>query len=242
MEAVLTLLQDRNFFSKSVERCNHCNSSKKTVDHFATKCEKLLFSYRIRHDEILKCIHLALTRKYNFSENSKIKFHKVTKVIENSFAKIITDMNICISSNIRYNKPDIVVFDNLNKLIKIIEIGITNQADLQSREVYKKQKYVELANNFRTTYKMDVEIIPFVITWDGMVTNFNKNYRKNLDIDDNTLAYIQSISLRKTFELLASNKIEIKWDNSQMNWDDKIDNWSKLALGYISFFICRLGL
>ena len=57
-----------------------------------------------------------------------------------------------------------------------------------------------------------------------MVTNYNKNYRNILEIDDNTLAYIQAISLRKTFELLAKNKIEFNWDNTRMNWDDKINN------------------
>ena len=56
----------------------------------------------------------------------------MSKCIENSFAKFITDTNICSESNIRYNKPDIIVFDKLNKLIRIIELGITNQDDLRS--------------------------------------------------------------------------------------------------------------
>ena len=224
LEGLLMLVQDRNFFSKSVTKCNHCNERIKIVDHISTKCDKLLFSYRIRHDEVLKCIHLSLIRKYNFSDNSKIKYHKMSKCIENSFAKIITDTNICSESNIRYNKPDIIVFDKLNKLIRIIELGITNQDDLQAREVHKKQKYIELGNYLSATYRMKVEITPIALTWDGMVIIYNKGYRKVLDIDHNTLAYMQVISLKKTFELMASNTIEFKWEKSKMNLEEGIEN------------------
>ena len=43
------------------------------VDNVSTKCDKLLNTYKIRHDEVLKCIHMALIRKYEFSDNLKIK-------------------------------------------------------------------------------------------------------------------------------------------------------------------------
>ena len=71
---------------------------------------------------------------------------------------------------------------------------------------------------------MKVEITPIVLTWDGMVTIYNKEYRKVLDIDHNTLAYMQVISLKKTFELMASNTIEFKWEKSRMNLEEGIEN------------------
>ena len=131
------MVQDRNLFLKDGSKCPHCNKSRKTVDHVATKCEKALPIYKMRHDEVLRCIHLSLTRKYNFSDNQKIKYHKVLKVIDNPYAKIVSDMNFTTNNSIQFNKPDIVVFDNLNKKITIVEIGITSQENLQQTESFK---------------------------------------------------------------------------------------------------------
>ena len=68
-------------------------------------------------------------------------------------------------------------------------------------------------------YKMKVEIIPFVLTWDGMVTKFNKDYRKILDIDDRILGYNQSNVMKRTFELLVNDTI--RFNNGRiMNYED----------------------
>ena len=80
----------------------------------------------MRHDEVMRCIHLSLSRQYEFSENLKIKYHKINKVIENLFAKIVADIEFSTEASIKYNKPDIVVFDKLNRKIRIVEIRITN--------------------------------------------------------------------------------------------------------------------
>ena len=95
----------------------------------------------------------------------------------------------------------------INKKITIIEIGITSRDNLQSCENFKKQIYIPLANELSMRYKMQSEVVPFVITWDDMVTKFNTEYRKKLGIEDKTLSYIQSISMKKTFELIVNNPI-----------------------------------
>ena len=87
-------------------------------------------------------------------------------------------MNIKVNKNIKENKLNIVAFDKLNRKIKITEIGITSKCNLQKTESFKKHKYIELGNELSMIHKMQVEILPFVITWDGMVTTFNKDYRK----------------------------------------------------------------
>ena len=173
------MIQVRNFFRKDSEFGPHCTIKRLNVSHIATGCKNLLTSYTSRHDEVVRCIHLKLCRDYKFSENKKLKNHQITKVIENAQAKIITDMNILVNKNIRENKLDIVIFDKINKKIKIIEVGITNKDRLQKTESLKKQKYVHLGNELSQTYKMQVEIIPFVMTWDGIVTKFNEKYRKD---------------------------------------------------------------
>ena len=55
---------------------------------------------------------------------------------------------------------------------------------------------------------MESKIIPFVITWNGMVTQFNKKYRKLFDIDKKVFSYI---ILKKTFEIMVNgnNKFDV---------------------------------
>ncbi|TBU03656.1 hypothetical protein CWI36_0887p0020, partial [Hamiltosporidium magnivora] len=69
---------------------------------------------------------------------------------------------------------------------------------LQIVETEKLRKYDLLANELGLIYKCSVEIIPYVITWDGIVTKYHKTYLKRLQIPMNVEAYIQSIVLKKT--------------------------------------------
>ncbi|TBU08174.1 hypothetical protein CWI38_2296p0010, partial [Hamiltosporidium tvaerminnensis] len=58
-EAVFCYIQDRNVFWGAEGMCQHCNQSRKTVDHLATRCEKMLgHDYTRRHNEVVRCIHL----------------------------------------------------------------------------------------------------------------------------------------------------------------------------------------
>lgn len=49
---------------------------------------------------------------------------------------------------------------------------------------------------------MEVKVIPFVMAWDGQVTEFNKNYRGVLGITPEIFGYIQTICLNNTLECL----------------------------------------
>ncbi|KAM0678289.1 hypothetical protein BDAP_001002 [Binucleata daphniae] len=52
-------------------------------------------------------------------------------------------------------------------------------------------------------YKCRVKIIPYVMTWDGIVTKFHKKYVAYIGIHPKIEAYIQSLVLRKTLESLS---------------------------------------
>ena len=43
-------------------------------------------------------------------------------------------------------------------------------------------------------------IIPYVLTWYGIVTKYHAKYREELAVSDQIEAYIQSITLKKTLE------------------------------------------
>ncbi|KAF7684706.1 hypothetical protein TCON_0091 [Astathelohania contejeani] len=84
----------------------------------------------------------------------------------------------------------------------LVEVGITTQDNLQTVETEKKRKYDILANELGLLYKSKTKIIPYVMTWDGVVTKYHRNDLKELNITFIIEAYIQSMVLKKTLETI----------------------------------------
>jgi hypothetical protein len=203
-EALYCLLQDRNMFLGKQSICNHCNASTKTVDHLATRCGRLLYiNYVQRHDEVLRCLHLHYAIQYGFKKSSKLRTHKTSKFLENESATIKTDCFIFTDIKISSNKPDIFIHDKVKNKIILVEVGITSQDKLKTVETEKYRKYDLLAKELGIMHKCEVEIIPFVITWDGIVTKYHNSHVRKIGIDNKTKTYIQSIILKKTLETIS---------------------------------------
>jgi hypothetical protein len=84
-----------------------------------------------------------------------------------------------------------------------VEVRITSAENLQQVETEKLRKYDVLANELAQTYKFKTVIIPYVLTWDGVVTRYHDKYRRNLEISNRIEAYIQSLVLKKTLESIS---------------------------------------
>ncbi len=50
---------------------------------------------------------------------------------------------------------------------------------------------------------MKIRIIPWVMTWDGIVTKTHKYYLKELGINNQIEAYMQSMTIKKTLESIS---------------------------------------
>ena len=96
-----------------------------------------------------------------------------------------------------------MIHDKKKKMITIIEVGVTSQDQLQTVESEKKRKYDILAKELGAMHKCATKIIPFVLTWDGIVTKYHKTYCKELGITKKIEAYTQYIVLKKTFESIS---------------------------------------
>jgi hypothetical protein len=81
-------------------------------------------------------------------------------------------------------KPDIFILDRNKKEIIIMGVGITSFDNLRTVEVEKNHKYDLLANHTGSLYKYKTRIIPYVMTWDGVVTKFHKQYRHEIGLDN----------------------------------------------------------
>ncbi|KAF7676604.1 hypothetical protein TCON_2680, partial [Astathelohania contejeani] len=65
-DGIYCYIQDRNvFWRDDALQCQHCSKAKKSIDHLATGCDRMLgHDYTRRHNEVLRCIHLLLANKY----------------------------------------------------------------------------------------------------------------------------------------------------------------------------------
>ncbi|KAL6120338.1 hypothetical protein NUSPORA_02946, partial [Nucleospora cyclopteri] len=134
-EAALCFLQDRNLFYGEKINCPHCNLTRKTVDHLATRCDRMLsFDYTKRHNEVLRCIHLLMCLRYGLKSSKKIRNHSVQEIVCNEDVEIWVDNRIKTNVKIQCNKPDLFIHDKRKNLITLIEVGKTSQDNLQALE------------------------------------------------------------------------------------------------------------
>ena len=138
------------------------------VDHLATCCGRLLeFDYKRRHNEIVRCIHYMITKRYGLNNNKRLKRYKVENVISNDRVRIKSDTPILTENRVEF-KPDLMVHDLKLNEITLIEVGVTNKNILSTTEVTKGRKYELLAGELRLMFPgAKVNLIPVVITWDG---------------------------------------------------------------------------
>ena len=117
--------------------------------------------------------------------------------------EIRVDTRVSTATRTEAKMPDIVVHDKKKKVITLIEVGITNQNRLIATETEKKRKYDVLANKMGSEFNCATRIIPYVMSWDGIVTNIHRKYVQEIGLTDNIEAYIQSIVLKKTLESIS---------------------------------------
>ena len=203
-EAHLCYLQDRNLFGGAPGICPHCKERPKSVDHLASQCNRMLgHDYTRRHNEVVKCIHLFLCNKYGIKRSKRLRTHSVQEINANADVEIRVDTTVATSIKQSANRPDIVVHDKKRKEIILIEVGITSQDQLQIVENEKKRKYDILANEMGAMHNCKTRIIPYVLTWDGIVTKFHKSYTKEIGLTTKIESYIQFIVLKKTLESIS---------------------------------------
>ncbi|TBU19949.1 hypothetical protein CWI38_0165p0010 [Hamiltosporidium tvaerminnensis] len=206
-EAEFCYIQDRNVFWGADGVCQHSGKS-------ATRCEKMLgHDYTRRHNEVVRCLHLLLLNRYKFKSSKRIRSHSVQEILDNEYAEIRVDTRIKTDVKIRNNRPDIFILDKKKNRMTLIDDGITSKDSLQI---------------FGLIYKCSVEIIPYVMTWDGIVTKYYKLCLKRLEIPINLEAYIQSLLLKKTIETISFDRR--RGLESGLNAEE---SWERASMGVI---------
>lgn len=99
-----------------------------------------------------------------------------TRDHENDQVEIRVDTRMATDVKVSHNKPNILVLDKKKKKIIIVEIDITNQNLLSLVKYEKLRKYNLLANEQNLIQKTTTKSVPYLMTWDSMVTKLHKKY------------------------------------------------------------------
>ncbi|KAI4293372.1 hypothetical protein PAPHI01_2646 [Pancytospora philotis] len=127
-----------------------------------------------------------------------MRSHSVQEIVSNENVEIRVDTRVRTGIKIDANRSDILVHDEKRCEIILIEVGITSQDRLVTVETEKTRKYDVLANKLGAEHRCKTKIIPYVMTWDGVVTKFHKRHSTEIGLSDSVEAYIQTIVLKKT--------------------------------------------
>ncbi|KAI5168375.1 hypothetical protein PAEPH01_0072 [Pancytospora epiphaga] len=80
---------------------------------------------------------------------------------------------------------------------------MTSQNRLITMKTEKKRKYDVLVNKLWFKMKCKAKIIPYVMTWNSVVTNYHKQYLREIGLTNSAKGYIQTIVLKKTLESIS---------------------------------------
>ena len=136
---------------------------------------------------------------YGIKRSKRLGSHSVSEVSSNAEVEIRVDTTVATSTKQSANRPDIVVHDKKRKEIILIEVGITGQDQLAIVQNEKKRKCDVLANEMGAMHNCKTRTIPYVLTWDGTVTE--KCIRQNEIYNTFKIqSFTQFIVLKKTLE------------------------------------------
>ena len=119
--------------------------------------------YLNRHNRIASQIHWAFCGKYGFDRSEQWWQHKVETVLENETSKILWDFNIYTDRAIHHRCPDIALIDKVDNRVKIIDIAVLWDANIESKYREKVGHYKDLAIELSRLRQKQVTIIPIIV-------------------------------------------------------------------------------
>ena len=135
-----------------------------------------------------------------------MEFKEPLRVIQGDNAEIWWDLKRKMPRGVKHIKPDIVVWDKINKLCQIIDISVPLDINIISKCQEKMDNYVPLAAELQRIYTdYRFEVIPIVIGSLGVVTNQLKLNLSRIGVEKNNLVRVVNDIQKRT--LIGSMKI-----------------------------------
>ena len=156
--------------------------------------------YLNRHNRIASQIYWTLCGKDLLDRSEQWWQHKVETVLENETSKILWDFNIYTDWAIHHRRPDIVLIDKEDNRVKIIDIAVPWDANIESKYREKVDHYKDLAIELSRSWEKQVTIIPIIVGSLGCVKSNLDKALKDLSIEVECPSY----TLQKTAVLASA--------------------------------------
>ena len=181
-ERLLVAAQDQALNTNSVRKniyhqvesdmCGLCGEKVENVTHTVSACKMLAQKdYKRRHDKVCSHLHWCLSKKYGLDVDNKWYYHRPEKVAENDVVKILWDFNIQTDRIIEHHRPDITGIDKTCRKCLIVYVAIPGDQNVAKKEFKKIDNYSELRVEIARVWNMQTEVVPFVISALGSISN-----------------------------------------------------------------------
>ncbi|XP_044766219.1 uncharacterized protein LOC123322341 [Coccinella septempunctata] len=206
-QVIPTRNYSKHIMKQQVEntKCRLCNNAEETTQHLLAGCSAVASTrYLTRHDNMGKVVHQLMCLKKNLIQHfTPHHLYVPEAVVENDEAKIYWDLTILTDLGAEHNRPDMVVMNKKTKTATIIDFAVPLDQNMGKTYAEKIRKYEMLARQIRDMWRLKkVEIIPLIISANGLVLKRTVQHLKELELHPNTISWMQKAVLLGTVNII----------------------------------------
>lgn len=158
------VMKSRVYGTGGDPKCRMCGRADETIMHLLCECSVLASrDYKLRHDTVAKYVHWSLAVRCGFQCCSKWYEHVPENVMENDGCRLFWDSIIMCDRFIEHRRPDIVLYDLVQRKVFIIDIAVPGDGRVGSKEREKKEKYLFLADELKKLWNVSACVVPVVV-------------------------------------------------------------------------------
>ena len=119
----------------------------------------------MRHDWVGKVIHWEMCKTFQCDHTNKWYMHNQAPVLENDSHKLLWDFNIQTDHLTPARRPELIIINKKKKkrICKIVDFAVPADHRINLKECEKKDKYLDLAREWKKLWNMKVIIVLIVI-------------------------------------------------------------------------------
>ena len=189
-------------------KCRLCKDQEETILHVLGNCSSLSSNLYLttRHDNVAR----ELVREIANVEKSKKQRGPFPAVSHTSTQEIWWNHPVTTVNKVKYNRPDIIIWDKEEKQCSVIDICAPLDFNVNNRQITKIDKYMLLVSELQQLHSgYSYQIVPIMVGALGTISKKLPSYLKKLHIKDENLgkvtrklqtaAILASVKIMKTF-------------------------------------------
>ncbi|XP_044755067.1 uncharacterized protein LOC123314020 [Coccinella septempunctata] len=176
------------------DRCRKCSQATESIQHITSSCSILApREYTSRHNAMAKVFHQAIAAKIGLITTTRRVHEYLPKtILENDGFKLYWDNPMITDRAVQHNRPDIVIFDKINKKVTIIDVTVPADDNITKAYTEKLTKYHDLAFEMKEIYQLKmVKILPLVISTNGLVESHLVENTEFLELNQDLISKVQ---------------------------------------------------